>query len=254
MAASLRPVSLMTVSLRPVSQSQWDCHCVVFNKSPDLWKTKTVCVTAETTKIFGRVSAGPSERRHTTASQPSQAHTWTRPQTRNTSVTRVLLTSLSVFVFDSGVGGGVRKQASAYLSRSSLSCMLNSMDGISLSICWGSQMMACSSSFTVFLTTPCRPLIPATRILTKTHDKQVKNVPLWYQQSFLNTQWRDDMTENTFRNFSANVKGEELMSYTAARHHPVVHLYFTVKNIKRCSTHLMTGDYVNTAVMSLCHM
>lgn len=33
--------------------------------------------------------------------------------------------------------------------------------------------MACSSSFTVFLTTPCRPLIPATRIL-KTKNKKVK--------------------------------------------------------------------------------
>ncbi len=58
-----------------------------------------------------------------------------------------------------------------YLSESSLSCMLNSMEGMSLSMCWGSQMIACSSSFTVFLTTPWRPLMPATRILQQEHVK-----------------------------------------------------------------------------------
>lgn len=75
-----------------------------------------------------------------------------------------------VFSASSAPGAGHRgAERVAHLSGSSPSCMLNSMEGISLSMCWGSQMMACNSSFTVFLTTPWRPLIPATRILTKTH-------------------------------------------------------------------------------------
>lgn len=52
-----------------------------------------------------------------------------------------------------------------YLSASSTCCRLKSSDGTILSMCCGSQMLACSSSFTVFLTTPCRPLMPDIRIL-----------------------------------------------------------------------------------------
>lgn len=36
-------------------------------------------------------------------------------------------------------------------------------------------MLACSSSFTVFLTTPCRPLIPAMRILEVTEIEAQKS-------------------------------------------------------------------------------
>lgn len=57
---------------------------------------------------------------------------------------------------------------SSYLSVRSPLCRLKSREGTILSMCWGSQMLACSSSFTVFLTTPCRPLIPAMRILAET--------------------------------------------------------------------------------------
>lgn len=55
--------------------------------------------------------------------------------------------------------------ANTHLSVRSPLCRLKSREGTILSMCWGSQMLACNSSFTVFLTTPCRPLIPAMRIL-----------------------------------------------------------------------------------------
>lgn len=57
---------------------------------------------------------------------------------------------------------------STHLSVRSPLCRLKSREGTILSMCCGSQMFACSSSFTVFLTTPCRPLIPAMRILQVT--------------------------------------------------------------------------------------
>lgn len=53
----------------------------------------------------------------------------------------------------------------SHLSVSSTCCRLNSSEGTILSMCCGSQMLACNSSFTVFLTTPCRPLMPDIRIL-----------------------------------------------------------------------------------------
>lgn len=53
----------------------------------------------------------------------------------------------------------------AYLSASSMCCRLKSSDGTILSMCCGSQILACNSSFTVFLTTPCRPLMPDILIL-----------------------------------------------------------------------------------------
>lgn len=52
-----------------------------------------------------------------------------------------------------------------YLSKSSIFCILNSSEGTILSICWGSHMVALSSSLTVLRTTPWIPLIPAIRIL-----------------------------------------------------------------------------------------
>lgn len=55
--------------------------------------------------------------------------------------------------------------ASTHLSASSTCCKLKSSEGTILSMCCGSQMLAWSSSFTVFLTTPCRPLMPDIRIL-----------------------------------------------------------------------------------------
>lgn len=49
-------------------------------------------------------------------------------------------------------------------------CRLTSRAGTICSMWRGSQMFTCSSSSTVFLTTPCRPRIPDTRILnTHTH-------------------------------------------------------------------------------------
>ncbi len=66
------------------------------------------------------------------------------------------------------------KSTDPHLSVRSPLCRLKSREGTILSMCWGSQMLACSSSFTVFLTTPCRPLIPAMRILEVT-DTDIKN-------------------------------------------------------------------------------
>lgn len=57
------------------------------------------------------------------------------------------------------------ERQSPHLSASSTCCKLKSSEGTILSMCCGSQMLAWSSSFTVFLTTPCRPLMPDIRIL-----------------------------------------------------------------------------------------
>lgn len=63
------------------------------------------------------------------------------------------------------LGEGSPTPPPTHLSASSTCCRLKSSDGTILSMCCGSQMLACSSSFTVFLTTPCRPLMPDIRIL-----------------------------------------------------------------------------------------
>lgn len=62
------------------------------------------------------------------------------------------------------------------LSMPSSCWRLNKSDGTILSMCWGSQIFACSSSLTVFLTTPWRPLIPAIRILTHTTQTDFSHI------------------------------------------------------------------------------
>ena len=56
-------------------------------------------------------------------------------------------------------------QKQSYLA----SCMLNSNDGIILSICTGFQMLHCKSSVTVLRTTPWSPCKPASRSLKTIH-------------------------------------------------------------------------------------
>lgn len=71
--------------------------------------------------------------------------------------------------------------ACCYLLLLPCGCRLTSRAGTICSMWRGSQMLAWSSSSTVFLTTPCRPRIPDTRILDAYNFNDVKDLILLQQ-------------------------------------------------------------------------